>query len=172
MPEGTNIYSVHGGKVTQARSSSTYGNVIDIDDGNGRTTRYAHLKSMNVSLGDKVEKDQLIALSGNTGATSGPHKTTGPHLHLEDRMRGTPQSPSQEVIEASVRGKLLSDNSIILNAASRPDPNPAPPIVVPVPAAAPAAKGTTQGSTSSAYNIDMLPELWKLNILSPGGYFG
>jgi murein DD-endopeptidase MepM/ murein hydrolase activator NlpD len=169
MPEGTNIYSVDSGEVKQARFSETYGNVIEIDHGNGRTTRYAHLKSMNVKVGDKVEKDQLIALSGNTGAKSGPHKTTGPHLHLEDRMKGTPQSPSQAVIEASVRGKLLNDGSITLNSASRPDPAPAPPIVVPVPAAAPQSRNTSQGSTASAYNSDMLPEIWKLNILRPGG---
>ena len=172
MPEGTNIYSVDSGEVKQARFSETYGNVIEIDHGNGRTTRYAHLKSMNVKVGDKVEKDQLIALSGNTGAKSGPHKTTGPHLHLEDRRNNTPQSPSQEVIEASVRGKLLNDGSITLNSG-RSDPPAAPPIVVPVSPPAAAAKSTSQGPTSSVYNIDMLPDLWKLNLLSPAGvYFG
>ena len=172
MPEGTNIYSVDSGEVKQARFSETYGNVIEIDHGNGRTTRYAHLKSMNVKVGDKVEKDQLIALSGNTGAKSGPHKTTGPHLHLEDRRNNTPQSPSQEVIEASVRGKLLNDGSITLNSG-RSDPPAAPPIVVPVSPPAAPAKNTSQGPTSSVYNIDMLPDLWKLNLLSPaGGYFG
>ena len=172
MPEGTNIYSVDSGEVKQARFSETYGNVIEIDHGNGRTTRYAHLKSMNVKVGDKVEKDQLIALSGNTGAKSGPHKTTGPHLHLEDRRNNTPQSPSQEVIEASVRGKLLNDGSITLNSA-RSDPPAAPPIVIPVPTPAAPEKSTSQGPTSSVYNIDMLPDLWKLNLLSPAGrYFG
>ena len=172
MPEGTNIYSVDSGEVKQARFSETYGNVIEIDHGNGRTTRYAHLKSMNVKVGDKVEKDQLIALSGNTGAKSGPHKTTGPHLHLEDRRNNTPQSPSQEVIEASVRGKLLNDGSITLNSG-RSDPPAAPPIVIPVPTPAAPAKSTSQGPTSSVYNIDMLPDLWKLNLLSPaGGYLG
>ena len=172
MPEGTNIYSVDSGEVKQARFSETYGNVIEIDHGNGRTTRYAHLKSMNVKVGDKVEKDQLIALSGNTGAKSGPHKTTGPHLHLEDRRNNTPQSPSQEVIEASVRGTLLNDGSRTLNSG-RSDPPAAPPIVIPVPTPAPPAKSTSQGPTSSVYNIDMLPDLWKLNLLSPaGGYLG
>jgi hypothetical protein len=68
-----------------------------------------------------------------------------------------------------IPGDILNSSSRALSDANRPDPTPAPPIVVPVPTAAPQSRNTSQGSTASAYNNDMFPEIWKLNILRPGG---
>ncbi|HEX5276465.1 MAG TPA: M23 family metallopeptidase [Fluviicoccus sp.] len=76
-PEGTDIYAVAPGVVTFAGIRSGYGNVIEIDHGSGYVTRYAHARSILARNGDRVAKDQLIALMGNTG------RSTGTHLHYE-----------------------------------------------------------------------------------------
>ncbi|HEX5360445.1 MAG TPA: M23 family metallopeptidase [Fluviicoccus sp.] len=76
-PEGTDIYAVAPGVVVFAGIRSGYGNVIEIDHGNGYITRYAHARSILARPGDRVAKDQLIALMGNTG------RSTGTHLHYE-----------------------------------------------------------------------------------------
>ena len=163
--EGTDIVAVESGKVTSARNSTSYGNVIEIDHGNGRTTKYAHLKSMQVAVGDMVAKGQKIGLSGNTG------QSTGAHLHFEELEDGMAKKPSRELALSAIRGQMLNDGSRALADANRaPPPAPAAaPQSSPPPAAAPQSRSVNQGSTASAYNIDMLPEIWKLNILRPGG---
>ena len=163
--EGTDIVAVESGKVTSARNSTSYGNVIEIDHGNGRTTKYAHLKSMQVAVGDMVAKGQKIGLSGNTG------QSKGAHLHFEELEGGMAKKPSRELALSAIRGQMLNDGSRALADANRtPPPAPAAaPQSSPPPAAAPQSRSVNQGSTASAYNIDMLPEIWKLNILRPGG---
>jgi murein DD-endopeptidase MepM/ murein hydrolase activator NlpD len=165
VKEGTDIVAVEGGKVTSARNSTSYGNVIEIDHGNGRTTKYAHLKSMQVAVGDMVAKGQKIGLSGNTG------QSTGAHLHFEELEGGMAKKPSHELALSAIRGQILNDGSRALADGHRtPPPAPAAaPQSSPPPAAAPQSRSVNQGSTASAYNIDMLPEIWKLNILRPGG---
>lgn len=76
---GTPVSAVGIGVVTVAGVQTGYGKVVYISHGNGLTTRYAHLSSFNVKVGDNVKGGQVIALSGNTG------RTTGPHLHFEVR---------------------------------------------------------------------------------------
>jgi len=76
-PEGTAISAVRPGVVVFSGIRSGYGNVIEIDHGNGFVTRYAHARRIIARLGDRVAKDQLIALMGNTG------RSTGTHLHYE-----------------------------------------------------------------------------------------
>ncbi|RZU35383.1 peptidase M23-like protein [Fluviicoccus keumensis] len=76
-PEGTDIYAVAPGVVVYAGERTGYGNVVEIDHGNGYVTRYAHARSLLARVGDRVAKDQLIALMGNTG------RSTGTHLHYE-----------------------------------------------------------------------------------------
>ncbi|MFW5426617.1 MAG: M23 family metallopeptidase [Methylophagaceae bacterium] len=75
--EGGGIYAVADGLVSWTGNKSGYGKTVEIDHGNGYVTRYAHSKELLVSLGDKVTKDQKIALIGSTG------RSTGPHVHFE-----------------------------------------------------------------------------------------
>ncbi len=84
---GESVYAAAGGKVVLASWYYGYGNCILIDHGNGMKTRYAHLSSYNCKVGDTVSRGQLIAHSGNTG------NTTGPHLHFEVIVNGSTKNP-------------------------------------------------------------------------------
>ncbi|MFP3014688.1 MAG: murein DD-endopeptidase MepM [Arsenophonus sp.] len=77
MPVGTPILAVGDGEVIVAKYSGVAGNFIAIRHGRQYTTRYMHLRKLLVKVGQKVKISQRIALSGNTG------RTTGPHLHYE-----------------------------------------------------------------------------------------
>jgi len=86
-PMGSPIRAAADGKVIYAAYHFQYGNMLDLDHGNGLMTRYAHAQSLNVKAGDVVKAGQLIALLGNSGRSSGPH------LHFELRYKGVPQNP-------------------------------------------------------------------------------
>ena len=90
-PTGTTVWASCGGTVTFAGWGGAYGNVIFIDHSDGRQTRYAHLSKIYVSVGQHVDQGQRIAASGNTG------RSTGPHLHFEMRIGGTPVDPRKYV---------------------------------------------------------------------------
>ena len=64
-----------------------YGNIVEINHGNGYQTRYAHHKKNLVVVGQKVDKGQVIALMGDSG------RATGPHVHFEVVKNGTPINP-------------------------------------------------------------------------------
>ncbi len=86
-PLGTPVVASAGGTVIIARSSGWnggYGLYVVISHSNGTQTLYAHLSSVNVSVGDSVSKGQVIGKVGNTG------KSTGPHLHFEVRGARNP----------------------------------------------------------------------------------
>lgn len=80
------VYAPASGKVIIARYLSGYGNYVLIDHGNGYYTGFAHLSTFCVSKGDTVSRGQKIAISGNTGIS------TGPHLHYEVHIGGYDQS--------------------------------------------------------------------------------
>jgi murein DD-endopeptidase MepM/ murein hydrolase activator NlpD len=87
VPVGTPVKAASGGVVVKAGPNgggdgSAYGNAIVIKHGNGKYSQYAHLSKINVNVGQTVNAGKLIALSGNTGNSSGPH------LHFE--IRTTP----------------------------------------------------------------------------------
>ena len=84
---GTSVMATSGGKVTTAGWQSGYGYVVYIDHGNGVTSRYGHLSKILVSVGQTVSQGTVIARSGNTG------NSTGPHLHFEIRVNGTAVNP-------------------------------------------------------------------------------
>lgn len=86
-PVGTSVYASEGGVVTKAAREGSYGNVIFIKHGNGLETRYAHCSKLLVSAGQSVQRGQMIAKSGNTG------RSTGPHLHFEVRVGKTATNP-------------------------------------------------------------------------------
>jgi len=91
-PTGTPIYAADNGRVVYAEfNSGGYGNMVQIDHGNGVTTYYAHCSELLVSEGAVVAKGDVIARVGNTG------RSTGPHLHFEVRVNGTPADPMQYV---------------------------------------------------------------------------
>ncbi|QFQ32492.1 peptidoglycan DD-metalloendopeptidase family protein [Buchnera aphidicola (Aphis fabae)] len=77
MPEGTLVLSTSNGEITKTAFSKTSGFYIVLNNKNQYTTKYMHLKKILVTVGQKIKINQKIALSGNTG------RTTGPHLHYE-----------------------------------------------------------------------------------------
>ena len=83
----TEIFSAADGKVILSKFGKGYGNYIIIEHNDGISTVYAHLNARNVEEGDRVSRGQLIGLSGSTG------RSTGPHLHYEIRVSGTPVDP-------------------------------------------------------------------------------
>ncbi len=86
-PIGTPIYSTADGVVTHAGWSSGYGRLIKIQHEFGIETRYAHLNAMDVTVGQRVSRGERIGAMGNSG------RSTGPHLHYEVRVGGTPVNP-------------------------------------------------------------------------------
>ncbi|MHB9103350.1 MAG: M23 family metallopeptidase [Sulfuricella sp.] len=84
---GTAIHAAGGGIVVYADTYAGYGNMIEIDHGNGLISRYAHASKLLAKVGDVVMKGQKIGEVGNTG------RSTGSHLHFEVRHRGAPQNP-------------------------------------------------------------------------------
>lgn len=91
VPTGTSVKASSGGTVTKAGWGGSYGYVIYVDHEDGRQTRYAHLSKVLVSAGQKVKQGERIGLSGSTGVS------TGPHLHFEMRINGTPVNPRKYV---------------------------------------------------------------------------
>jgi murein DD-endopeptidase MepM/ murein hydrolase activator NlpD len=85
--EGKPVVAAASGKVVFSGVMGGYGNIIIIDHGHGIETRYGHLEKRLVSEGQTVKTGQVIALCGHTGTA------TGPHLHFEVRINGTPVDP-------------------------------------------------------------------------------
>lgn len=103
-PFGGRAYEFHGGMdidgergdmviapatgvVSEAGWKGGYGNMIEIDHGNGLKTRYGHLSRIEVETGEQIARGQLIGLVGSTG------RSTGPHLHYELRVNDRPINP-------------------------------------------------------------------------------
>lgn len=84
---GDIVVAPANGKVTNADWQGGYGNMIEIDHGNGLVTRYGHLSRIGVQAGDTVQRGQVIGLVGSTG------RSTGPHLHYELRLNDKPINP-------------------------------------------------------------------------------
>lgn len=86
-PIGTTVYASNAGTVAFAGWASGYGYAVYINHSDGRQTRYGHLSKVLVSAGQTVSQGERIALSGNTG------RSTGPHVHFEIRINGTAVNP-------------------------------------------------------------------------------
>lgn len=85
---GTTIVATADGEVVQSEWYGGYGNMVQIDHGNGITTIYGHNSQNIVRVGQRVKKGQLIAYMGSTGYS------TGPHVHYEVRVNGTAANPA------------------------------------------------------------------------------
>ncbi len=89
--EDSEVISVASGVVTWASERYGYGHLVEINHGNGYTTRYGHNNALLVSVGDSVEKGQAISLMGSTG------RSTGPHVHFEVLKNGAQVNPNKFV---------------------------------------------------------------------------
>lgn len=84
---GTPILAAAGGVVVTSEAHPEYGNMVEVDHGNGLVTRYAHASRLIVKKGDLVKRGQHVALVGSTG------RSTGAHLHFEVLVQGVHQDP-------------------------------------------------------------------------------
>ena len=84
---GSPIFAAARGRVAFVGQRNGYGNVVEIDHGNGLRTRYAHMSAFRAHVGDRVMAGQLIGAVGSTG------RSTGPHLHFEVRLNDQPVNP-------------------------------------------------------------------------------
>lgn len=100
---GTRIYAAAGGVVLPLEVHPSYGNLLEIDHGQGLLTRYAHTSKVLVNAGDIVKRGQAIAEVGTTG------RSTGPHLHFEVMVEGVQQDPAKFLAagEAESKASLL-----------------------------------------------------------------
>ena len=85
--EGTEVIAVADGMVSFIGERNGYGELIEIDHGNGYVTRYAHNEKITAKAGDRIKKGEPIALLGSTG------RSTGPHVHFEVLREGTKIDP-------------------------------------------------------------------------------
>ncbi|WP_244937364.1 M23 family metallopeptidase, partial [Methylobacterium crusticola] len=86
-PVGTGVHATGAGRVVTAEASGGYGNLVEIDHGNGVVTRYGHLSAFAVAVGQTVRPDTVIGAVGSTG------RSTGPHLHYETRINTAAVDP-------------------------------------------------------------------------------
>lgn len=93
---GDPIRATANGRVVSAAYAGGYGRMVEIDHGNGLSTRYGHMSAINVKVGDVIKIGQVIGLVGSTG------RSTGPHLHYETRIDGEAVDP-QKFLRAGVR---------------------------------------------------------------------
>ena len=85
--QGTPVHAAAPGTVIYAGWMEGYGNLVVVDHGNGLSTAYGHNSTLASSVGQAVTAGQVIAYSGSTG------HSTGPHVHFEVRVNGSPVDP-------------------------------------------------------------------------------
>jgi murein DD-endopeptidase MepM/ murein hydrolase activator NlpD len=93
---GDPVRATANGKVASSGWAGGYGRMVEIDHGNGLSTRYGHLSEIDVKVGDPIKIGQVIGAVGSTG------RSTGPHLHYETRIDGEAVDP-QKFLRAGVR---------------------------------------------------------------------
>lgn len=108
-PIGAPIYAAADGVVSFVGRKSGYGNVVEIDHGNGLMTRYAHMSRFAAKVGTRIKAGSVIGAIGNTG------RSTGPHLHFEVRINGRAVDPRP----------FLKAAPNVLKEARRPGTKPA-----------------------------------------------
>ena len=89
---GTKIIAPANGRVSFAARKMYIGNMVTIDHGHGKVTKFGHMKKILVESGQQVKRGDVIGLIGNTG------RSTGPHVHYEVRINGTPVNPLKYIL--------------------------------------------------------------------------
>ncbi len=89
---GTKLVATANGRISYAARKGYIGKMVIIDHGFGMVTKYGHLKKILVKRGQKVKRGDVIGLIGNTG------RSTGPHVHYEVRINGTPVNPLKYIL--------------------------------------------------------------------------
>jgi murein DD-endopeptidase MepM/ murein hydrolase activator NlpD len=87
VPSGRKVRAAGQGTVVSAGWNGGYGRMVEIDHGDGLTTRYAHLSKISVKEGDVIERGGVVGKVGSSG------RSTGAHLHYEIRRNGTAINP-------------------------------------------------------------------------------
>lgn len=101
QPTGTPVKPLSSGTVTFSGNNGGYGQMVEVDHGNGLTSRYAHLSKLFVHTGEQISSEQIIGQVGQTGMT------TGPHLHLEIHRQHTPIDPLTVLNRQQVEPNLI-----------------------------------------------------------------
>jgi len=124
VPEGTRVYPVQKGTVYFAGPYKGYGNLVAVNHGNGTMTLYGHNAVVKVTAGDRVDSSTVIALSGNTGRSTGPHvhfevrKLAGydkqRHEKLQQDLKTFVENNVHELIDGAVNGQGGSDGEMYL----------------------------------------------------------
>ncbi|HKX42800.1 MAG TPA: M23 family metallopeptidase, partial [Burkholderiaceae bacterium] len=99
---GTAVHAAAGGVVLTSEYHAEYGNMIELDHGNGLVTRYAHNSKVLVKVGDLIKRGQVISEVGTTG------RSTGSHLHFEVLVDGVPQDPAKFLAGGDKAEKALA----------------------------------------------------------------
>lgn len=89
---GTKIFATANGRISYAARKGYIGNLVVIDHGHGRVSKYGHMKKILVKRGQKVKRGNVIGILGNSG------RSTGPHVHYEIRVNGTPVNPLKYIL--------------------------------------------------------------------------
>lgn len=89
---GADVKATGSGKVTIAENSGGYGNMVEIDHGQGVSTRFGHMSAILVRVGDRIETGDVIGRAGSTG------RSTGPHIHYEVRRNDAPVDPMRFLV--------------------------------------------------------------------------
>ena len=110
-PTGSLIRAAGSGTVISAGWGGGYGNLVQIDHGNGLVTRYAHLSQMDVTPRQPVGRGEIIGRMGSTGAS------TGSHLHFETRINGNPVNPACFILAGD---RIMGSQSIPYNCEQPP----------------------------------------------------
>jgi murein DD-endopeptidase MepM/ murein hydrolase activator NlpD len=106
---GDPIYATAAGRVTKAGWEGGYGQMVEINHGEGLSTRYGHMSQIDVAVGQKVRVGQIIGHVGSTG------RSTGPHLHYEIRVNGEAVNPARFL----AAGERLFGGQAIVRADGR-----------------------------------------------------
>jgi murein DD-endopeptidase MepM/ murein hydrolase activator NlpD len=101
LPKGGDVFATGAGVVSKVSYERAYGWMVDVAHTKGVVTRYAHLSKTLVKVGQRVERGDRIALSGNTG------RSTGPHLHYEVRVKDRPRDPKAFVLLPQKLAKVI-----------------------------------------------------------------